>query len=89
MNTIQNTDESSSLADRYLPEAVPVDQQYVQAPHHGFPQNSDYPQEKRNPLNLNTLAFGLLVFVITTIIIAAALGGGLGAELASCRHDLR
>ena len=40
--------------------------------------------QRRNPWGLSPLAFGLLVGGITAVIMAAALGGGIGGALASC-----
>ena len=42
-------------------------------------------KSRRNPWGLSPLMFGLLVALITLIIVGAALGGGLGASLASAQ----
>jgi hypothetical protein len=68
-------------------------QQYVNsygpevAPNPSPTHYSQTQQQKRNPFGLSPLAFGLLVGVITAIVIGAALGGGIGAALASCQSQ--
>ena len=44
-----------------------------------------YSKPRRNPCDLSPLIYGLLVALITLIVVGAALGGGLGASLASAQ----
>ena len=59
---------------------------YANAPE-VVPPNYHSPKPQRNPFGLSAVAFGLLVCAITTVVLAAALGGGLGGAFSSCQNQ--
>lgn len=49
----------------------------------GDEQNSQFRNRRRNPFNLRPLAFGAIAALLSAIIVAAVVGGGLGSTLST------
>jgi hypothetical protein len=61
---------------------------FSDAPQVDYPEyvaGDGYTTLRRNPYSLSPLVYGLLVALITLVVVGAALGGGLGASLASAQ----